>query len=142
MAPRSTENRSKTCDNADSSWPCLLVVGLDTTGVEASLALSDAGHCSLTLGDDRCATPDWRSMVSCLIRGVGSPAAAQTSGATTRSQVMANILSSLGRRAVQALSPVGDASVVERFAAMILADPTLPQAMAYNEHVCAYWNVA
>lgn len=118
----------------DPICPCLLVIGLSLAGIEASLALSEAGKCSLTLGDDDLATTKWRNTVSCL-SGPALPCTPASSGATTRSRFLADILSSLGKRTVRVLYPVGDASVVERFAAVILVNPPLPQAVAFNEHV-------
>lgn len=134
---------TRTDDEPEDGWPSLLVVGLGSIGVEAALALAEAGECYLTLGDDAVATTAWRKTASCLLAN-GRSVAGTTgcwdevtagAGAMTRSQFMAAVLTCLSRRRVRTLSPVGDASVVERFAAVVMADPTLPHAVAFNEHV-------
>ncbi|CAM9606563.1 unnamed protein product, partial [Hapterophycus canaliculatus] len=121
----------------------LLVVGLGPAGIEASLALAESARCSLGLVDDALADSQWRKSASCLLhqywntstaaRGDAlAPAGARK--ATTRSQYLASVLTSLSKRSVHAISPGGDASIIENFKAVILADPTLPHAIAFNEH--------
>lgn len=130
---------------ATSSCPSLLVIGLGPAGVEASLALAEAGNCSLALGDDVPATQAWRDKISCLTndrrcsgglrRGGGGPDSIEMGSPSSRSQVMAAVLSTLGNTSVRALSPVANASVVEQFDAVVMVDPLLPHAVAFNEHV-------
>lgn len=132
-------------------WPSFLIVGLEgPAGIEAALALAEAGNCSVTLGDDKRATADWRTIASCLLletrsrrqdgvdRWDGGPPPAAV--AMRRSQFLATVLNNCavikkGTARVRALSPIGDASVVDGFEAVIMGDPALPHAIAFNEHV-------
>ncbi|CAM9875727.1 unnamed protein product [Ectocarpus fasciculatus] len=134
--------------NADARPP-LLVIGQGPTGIEVALALAESGKCSVCLGDDALANADWREAASCLLEGYrrngpitssASATAAARGGArkaVTRSQYMAALLTSLSKQIVRALSPVGDASIVERFKVVVMTDPALPHAIAFNEHARA-----
>ncbi|CAM9422327.1 unnamed protein product [Ectocarpus sp. 12 AP-2014] len=129
--------------------PSLLVIGQGPTGIEVALALAESGKCSVCLGDDAPANADWRMAASCVLEGYrrNGPIAA-AAGATpaarggarkavTRSQYMAALLTSLSKQSVRATSPVGDASIVERFQVVVMTDPSLPHAIAFNEHARA-----
>lgn len=146
-------------------WPSFLIVGLEgPAGIEAALALTEAGNCTVTLGDDMPATADWRTMASCLLLETRSschpdaatglwddycdpPAPPATTTTTVakmrRSQFLSAVLNNsvvikkagTTTNRVRALSPVGDASVVDGFEAVVMGGPTLPHAIAFNEHV-------
>lgn len=129
--------------NADAR-PSSLVIGQGPTGIEIALALAESGKCIVCLGDDALANAAWREAASCLLEGYrrnGRITAATTAArggarkAVTRSQYMAALLTSLSKESVRAISPVGDASIVERFKVVVMTDPALPHAIAFNEHV-------
>lgn len=119
--------------------PSLLVVGLDPIGVEVALALAEAGQCHVTIADDTIATAAWREAASHLLLDCHRCLGGTMAGAvTTRSEFLAAVLTSLGKENVRALSPTGGASVVAQFEAVVMADPTLPHAIAFNEHVSSH----
>ena len=119
--------------------PSLLVIGLGATGVEVALALAESGTCCLGLGDDTVVDTEWREFASCLLHhrsATGAAGAGPAAGkAGRRSQVLSAMLTPLSANGMQAISPVGDASIVEKFDVVIMTDPTLPHAIAFNEHV-------
>lgn len=127
--------------------PSLLVIGQGPTGIEVALALAESGKCSVCLGDDAPANADWRMAASCVLQGyrwngpiaaaAGATPAARGAArkAVTRSQYMAALLTPLSKQSVRAISPVGAASIVERFQVVVMTDPALPHAIAFNEHV-------
>lgn len=129
--------RSVSCCGG-SARPSLLVIGLGPTGVEVALALAESGTCCLSLGDDTIADTEWRELASCLLhrRSAAGPAVGAAVGkAGKRSQFLSAMLTPFSSQNIQAISPVGDASIVERFDVVVMTDPTLPHAIAFNEHV-------
>lgn len=138
MGPRSYEYAH---DSIAAGRPSLLIIGLGPTGVEVALALAESNRCCVSLGDDALASTEWRKSTSCLLNG-GCPSACNPSAANAgvgktmkRSQFLAALLTSISAQSIRALSPVGDAPIVERFDVVVMTDPTLPHAIAFNEHV-------
>lgn len=124
--------------------PSLLVIGLGPTGVEVALAIAESGRCCLCLGDDALASTEWRKSASCLLQRRPTAASDSSSSASPalgagkavkRSQFLSAMLAPLGTQSITAISPVGDASIVERFDVVVMTDPTLPHAIAFSEHV-------
>lgn len=128
---------------AAAGRPSLLVIGLGSTGIEVALALAESSRCCVSLGDDALASTEWRKSASCLLHGSGFTASTTTASAAAagagktmkRSQFLSAMLTSVSTESVRAISPVGDASTVERFDVVVMTDPTLPHAIAFNEHV-------
>jgi len=121
-----------------STRPSLLVIGLGQTGMEVALALAESGTCCLSLGDDTVVDAEWRELTSCLLHrrsAIGPAAGAAVGKAGRRSQFLVEMLTPLSAQDIQAISPVGDASIVEKFDVVVMTDPTLPHAIAFNEHV-------
>ena len=115
--------------------PSLLVVGLGPTGVEVALAIAESGRCCLRLGDDAVASTEWRKSASCLLQRRPTADSDGAGKAMKRSQFLSAVLAPLSTQSITAISPVGDASIVERFDVVIMTDPTLPHAIAFSEHV-------
>lgn len=122
----------------------LLIIGLGPIGIEAALALAESARCCLSLVDDALADSRWRETASCLLHQYqnasafasgGAAAPAGACKASTRSQYLASAFTYLSKQNVRAISPGGDASIIDNFKAVILTDPTLPHAIAFNEHV-------
>lgn len=120
-----------------STRPSLLVIGLGPTGIEVALAIAESGACCLSLGDDTIADKEWRELASCLLhrRSAAGPAVGAVGNAGKRSQLLSAMLSPFSVQDIQAISPVGDASIAEKFDVVVMTDPTLPHAIAFNEHV-------
>lgn len=136
MDPRRYGCGSTRTTTTAAGRPSLLVIGLGPTGVEVALALAESNRCCLSLGDDALASASWIQSASCLLNGIVASAANAGVGKTMkRSQFLSAMLTSAGAQSVRTLSPVGDASTVERFDVVVMTDPTLPHAMAFNEHV-------
>lgn len=132
--------RSVTTKDMPPPPTSLLVIGLGPTGIEVALAIAESGSCCLSLGDDALASTEWRKSALCLLQRsptVSAESAADFGAgkAIKRSQCLSAILTPLGTQSIAPISPVGDASIVERFDVVIMTDPTLPQAIAFNEHV-------
>lgn len=121
--------------------PSILVIGLGPTGVDVALAIAESGSCCLCLEDDALASVEWRKSALCLLQRRSSASESAATAAfragkgTKRSQFLSAILGPLGTQSITPISPVGDASTVDRFDAVIMTDPTLPHAIAFNEHV-------